>query len=164
MLSELQRKRVWEGWLSAEIRANYFADLSARYHRHQRYGTWCVLFSSSGVLATFVTKLPQEFTWAAPALALMTAGLSLYSLVAQNQKSAIDSADLHFRWNKLASEYEHLWDNMYAEDAGPQLTKLDERGMELSKVATAFPFSEKRILKWQDHVEKHHAAAARAST
>ncbi len=36
MLSELQQRRVWEGWLSAEIRANYFADLSSGYHQPPR--------------------------------------------------------------------------------------------------------------------------------
>ena len=59
MLSEAQQRRVWEGMLSAEIRANYFAELSGKYHRRQRVVTWVILFLSSGAAATFLyTGLP----------------------------------------------------------------------------------------------------------
>ncbi len=163
MLSELQQKRVWEGWLSAEIRANYFADLSRKYHRNQRIVTWAIMFLSSGAAVMFVSVLRDQYPWAAPVLSMLTAVLSAYSLVGHNQKNAIDGADLHFQWNKLASEYELLWDNMYAEDALVKLTALDERGMELSKAATPFPVINRRLLRWQEHVERHHATAARAS-
>lgn len=158
MLSDLQQRKVWEGWLSSEIRANYFADLSSKYHRSQRYATWLTLFSSSGAFITVIAHWAAS--WLPPILTLLTAGLSFYALVAQNQKNAMDSADLHLRWNKLASGYEKLWDNMYAADAATKLAELDEKGAELSKAATAFPVDESRLLKWEDHVVKHHAAHA----
>jgi hypothetical protein len=164
MLNELQQKRVWEGWLSAEIRANYFADLSRRYHYRQRLATWSTLFLSSGAAVAFVAGLPREYAWVAPILSLLTAAVSAYSLVMQNQKSAMDSADLYFRWNKLAGEYERLWESMYSEDALAQLSALEERAAELSKVATAFPVKRKQLLKWQQHVEMHHGVSAHART
>ncbi len=160
MLTEIQRRQVWESWLSAEIRANYFADLAGRYHQLQRWATWAILFSSSGAFVTWTARVPEPWNWLAPVLALATAGLSLYSLVAQHQKHAMDAADLHARWNRLASDHERLWDDMYAEDAPARLSALIEREAELGKVATAFPVNEKRLLKWQDHVEKHHRLAA----
>jgi uncharacterized protein YndB with AHSA1/START domain len=49
MLSDLQRQRVWEAWLSAEIRANYFAELSGYYHRLQRALTWLTLLLAARV-------------------------------------------------------------------------------------------------------------------
>jgi len=162
MLSELQQQRVWEGWLSAEIRANYFADLAGVYHRRQRWSTWLTLVASSGAAAAVLSKLPPEWGWAAPVLALATAALSLYSLVTQNQKSAMDSADLHHRWNKLANEYWRLWDSMYATEAADQLAKLEEVGEELSKVGTSFPAERRRLLRWQDHVERQHHLVAQA--
>ncbi len=162
MLSELQRRRVWEGWFSAEVRANYFADLAASYHHRQRLATWAAMFFSSGAVVAFLAKLPSEFTWVAPTLALVTAALTGYSLVAHHQGHAVVSSDLHFRWNRLASDYEALWDDMYAPEAPARLATLTERGGELSKVATAagLPYQERRLLKWQSLVERHHAAHA----
>jgi hypothetical protein len=163
MLSALQQKQVWEGWLSSEIRANYFADLSGRYHRIQRLVTWAILFFSSGAAVAFVPGLLPAYPWVPPALSILVAALSAYALAVQNRQTAIECADLHFRWNALASEYECLWGDMYADDAPERLRLLDARGMELSKAATALPVIEKRLLKWQDYVERHHAPAVRAS-
>jgi hypothetical protein len=161
MLSELQQKRVWEGWFSAEVRANYFADLAGAYHQRQRWATWAAVFSSSGAVIAFLANLPPAWAWVAPAFALVTAGLSGYSLVAHYQEHAVASSDLHFRWNRLASDYEALWDEMYASDAPARLAALVERGAELSKSATVagLLYQERRMLKWQELVERHHAAA-----
>jgi hypothetical protein len=161
MLSDLQRKRVWEAWLSAEIRANYFADLAGRYHRQQRWTTWLTLFTSSGAVAAFVTRVPHE--WVAPGLALLAAALSLYAVVSQNQQRALDSSDLHFRWNRLASAYRGLWDNMYAEDAPAQLAKLDDEAAAASRTGSTFPVSERRLRKWQRYVVQHHAPRSAAA-
>ncbi len=160
MLSEAQQRRVWEGMLSAEIRANYFAELSGKYHRKQRGATWAILFLSSGAaLAVLYTGLPAGIgPWLPPLLALLTAGLALYTLVAQYPKLAFDSADLHSRWSRLASKYEALWENVYADEAQEQLQKLTEEDMELSKMGNPFPYHEKAMLKWQDHVVRHRAA------
>ncbi len=163
MLSELQRKTVWEGWLSAEIRADYFADLSWRYQRRQGIATWLMLFTSSGAFVTFLgalnSILPKESAWLVSAgLSLFTAVLSGYSLIAQNPKRAIDSTDLHFRWNKLAIEYQDLWDNMYADDARAKLMELVEKDAEISKAGNAFPAKERMLLKWQKRVEMHHSS------
>ena len=161
MLTELQQKSVWEGWLSSEIRANYFADLSYRYQFRQRALTWLTLAFSSGAFATLVTDwLPVEFDWIKPTLVFFTAALSLWSLVAQNQKNATDCSDLHFRWNKLAGEYESLWDHMYSEDAAIRLEALREKSAELSKSSTAFPNKTRLMEKWQEHVVQHHTADA----
>ncbi len=159
MLSELQRQRVWEAWLSAEIRANYFAELSGHYARLQRHATWLTLLLSSGAALSLVAKaLPAAWAWVVPLLVFATAALSLYSLVMQNQKNAIDSADLHLRWNSLARDYAALWDDMYSEDAVSRLGALEQRELEASKSGTAFPVKHDRLLKWQEHVERHHMA------
>ena len=162
MLSEHQQKRVWEGLLSAEIRANYFAELSGRYRREQRFTTWAIVLLSSGAVATFVyAGLPARFAaWLRPALAVLTAAGSLYLLVARNHERAIDSASLHERWNRMAGKYETLWENVYAEDAQERLRQFDEECAELSTAATGFPYKKRTMLKWQDHVEQHHAIHA----
>jgi hypothetical protein len=60
MLSELQQNRVWEGWFSAEVRANYFADLAGAYHQRQSWATWAAVFSSSGAVIAFLANLPTR--------------------------------------------------------------------------------------------------------
>ncbi len=163
MLDELERKRVWEAWLSSEIRTYYFAELSSRYHRRQRFLTWTILVSSSGAFVAFLAGLPEEWVYAAPALALLTAAFSAYFLVTQNQKNAFASADLQYQWNKIAREYERLWGKMYDERAPAELERLEERSAELSRVGTAFPAKKRALLKWQDYVEKHHGIHVPAS-
>ena len=161
MLTQEEQRVVWEGWLGAEIRANYFADLSTGYRRRQRIATWCSLFLSSGAFVTWISGwVSQNVPWVPPALALLTAGLSGYALVAANQQSAVDSADLHLRWNKLASAYRHLWDHMYDQDAEAQLAALEEQERDLSKSGTSFPYRARRMEKWEDHVLRQHHLAA----
>ena len=163
MLSELQQKNVWENWLSSEMRANYFADMANHYQSWQRALTWLTLIFSSGAALAIVTDwTPLGFEWIKVVLALLTAAVSFLSLVQQNQKSAMECSDLHFRWNRLASEYEALWDDMYADDAELKLKLSAEKTAELSRSGTAFPNRERLMLKWQDHVQRHHGLSATA--
>src|SRR5882757_4851993 len=158
MLSASQQKRVWEGILGSEIRANYFADLSGRYAYKQRAATWCTLLSSSSAAVSILANLPKQLSWIRAALALLTAAISLYSVVMQNQKFAVDSSDLHARWTRLANDYQRLWDDMYSDDALETLNALALREDELSKSGTAFPNLRRLMEKWEAHVVSHHAA------
>ena len=164
MLTELQQKNVWDGWLASEIRAHYFADLCGKYQQRQRTVTVLTLVFSSGAFVTLISDwFPPAWAWVKPMLALLTAVLSLWSLVAQNHKNATDCADLHFRWNTLASQYEALWNSkMYAADADTILHTLIQREAEISKSCTSFPNDAEPMDKWQDLVVRHHAAAMAA--
>ena len=151
MLSEAQQKRVWEGMLASEIRANYFAELSARYLSRQRYSTLGTLILSSGAFASLLVNSP---TWLRLSFTLMAAVISLYSFVMQNQKLAFDAADLHDRWNRLAKDYERLWDDVYADGEVGTLEGLVDRGSALSKSGLVFPNRKRAMLQWQDYVEQ----------
>lgn len=165
MLTQLQQRTVWENWYGAEVRAYYFADLSAFFRIRQRVITWASLFGSSGALAAVIgTWLSLTWPWLPAVVALVPTGLGLYSLVADNQQRAADSRDLHNRWSALASEYRRLWDDMYADDAPRRLVELEATGRELSGLGIALPHVETRIARWQNHVEREHlAATARAA-
>src|ERR1700722_13460517 len=139
MLSDAQIERVWQGMLGAEIRANYFAELTERYNRRQRLATWGTLFMSSGALATILVQLPSPWAWVRALFAAIATALSLYSVVRQNNKLAVDAADLYARWNKLSCEYEKLWEDVTVDNAISLLDHLTDGGVELSKSATAFP-------------------------
>ena len=138
-LSKLQQEAVWEGWLAGEIRANYFADLGGRYQRRQRIATWLILVTSSGAFLTFTGQwLPPDKEWIRAAFAATSAALSLWLLVAQNQKNATDCSDLHARWNTLANQYRSLWDDMYAPDAPQKLEALRQMRSNSARAATRF--------------------------
>jgi hypothetical protein len=160
MLSEAQQQRVWEGMLSAEIRANYFADLSGQFYSRQRWATWASFVFSSGALVSLLASLPEQYLWIRPALVFPTALLSAYSVVMQNQKFAVDSSDLHARWNRLAKEYEAVWENVYADDALERLNALEDRATDLSKAGAPFKYDKSRMLKWKEHVLAHRLAHA----
>ncbi len=143
------------------MRALYFADLAGAFYRRQRLVTWASLFTSSGAVAGFL--FAHAVIWLAPLLALATAALSLYSLVMQDQQRAIESTDLHFRWNKVARGYETLWGETWAPDAPARLAALDDEAAEISKAGVVFTFQEKRMLRWQEHVERQRVGRAIAA-
>ena len=147
MLNTPQQARVWEGMISAEVRAYYFAELSKKYHGQQRLMTWFTLVASSGALVSIIAKLPPEFSWVAPIFALLTSALSFYSLAFQNEKKAADAMDLHFKWSSLANEYEQLWENMYTPEAQERFAKLNEKAIDLGRLGVSFPINEKSLLK-----------------
>jgi hypothetical protein len=157
MLSELQRKDVWEGWLGGEIRANYFADMGGQLQTQQKILTWMTLIFSSGAAATFVTDwVPPDMQWIKTALALLTAGISFVTLLQQNQKRITECVDLHFRWSRLSNEYKALWDDMYSPNALDRFRMLEENEAELSKSSMLIPNNERAMLKWQDYVIRQH--------
>jgi hypothetical protein len=155
-LSESQRKRVWEGWLSGEIRGCYFAELVSKYKGNQKKLTWAILLFSSGVSITIVSRWSVE--WPKLLLALITTALSLFSLVQRYEDRALRCSDLHFDWNRIANGYRDIWENMYAEDAEQKLRVLSEQELVVSKNGLDIPDDDKRLLKCQEYVESHHGA------
>lgn len=163
MLTSNQQRIVWEGWLGAEVRAYYFADLGSRDLRRQQVLTWLTLASASGAAVTLLAEwLPPVLAWIRPVLSLATAGLSLWGVVAHYQKNFTDCADLHFRWNTLAVRYQLLWDHMYDTDAPLTLQQLKAIAAEISKSSMAFPYDAARMGTWQDLVEAQHDTARSA--
>jgi hypothetical protein len=157
MLSDFQQTTVWERWLSAEIRAAYFAELVQRFQSRQRFLVVGGLLLSSGATITLLTAIvPPNLGWIKPTLTLLAAGLSLWSLVAKNERSSIDCADLHLRWNTLALQYETLWADMYADDAAAKLMQLRTEEMAISKSSTALPSYTRLLEKVQQNVILHH--------
>ena len=157
VLSELQQKDVWEGWLGGEIRADYFGDMCGRYQFQHKLLTWMTLLFSSGAAATLMTDwLPRGLQWVRPVLALLAAAISFLAVLQQYLRRVTECADLHFRWNRLANEYKALWDDMYSSDALGRLRALEEKEAELSKSGTTLPNNERVMRKWQHYVQRQH--------
>ena len=66
MLSDLQRKDVWEGWIGGKIRANYFAAIGGRFQTEQKILTLMILLLSSGAAATFTAGWLPEWVKTCP--------------------------------------------------------------------------------------------------
>lgn len=163
MLSEFQQQAVWDGWLSAEIRSGYFAELVTRYQARQRYLVVGGLLLSSGATVTLLTTVvPPAYAWIKPLLTVLAALTSLWSLVAKNERNAIDCADLHLRWNNLAAEYEAIWANVYADDAEARLAQVRKEESLLSKSSTSMPRYDRLLAKVQDNVMMHHRSEVTA--
>ena len=157
MLSDFQQTTVWESWLAAEIRATYFADLVQTFQSRQKFLIVGGLLLSSGATFTLLTTVvPANLNWIKPTLTVLAAALSLWSLVAKNERSSIDCADLHFRWNTLALQYEALWSNMFAEDAEARLTQLRSEEAAISKSSTSQPAYKSLLNKAQRNIVMHH--------
>jgi hypothetical protein len=163
MLSDFQQQTVWDSWLASEIRAAYFAELVQTFQSRQRLlVVGSLLLSSSATITLLTTIVPPTLSWIKPALTLLAAGLSLWSLVAKNERAAIDCADLHLRWNTLALHYEALWSDMYAEGAGDKLMQLRTEKLAVSKSSTSQTAYRKLLEKAYHTVVMHHQSQLNA--
>lgn len=160
MLNDAQLQTVWDSWIGAEIRASYFAALSASYRSRQRLLTIGTLVLSSGAFLSVVSALPDQYKWVRAVLTLCAALLSAISLVSRNESASLDSADLHFRWNTLAMDYGALWADPHTSDAAQTLNQLQKREAEISKSSAAQPANTRMLKAAQANVHLHHGEVA----
>jgi hypothetical protein len=151
-LTELQQRRVWDGWFTSEVRAQYFATLAGRYHRYQTLLTWGTLMASSASLVSLVAQLPS---WVMPMFALATSALSFALVVSQLVKKAADARDLYLHWSELADRYRSLWENMYDEAATPVLAELEPVAIDLGRRGTFFPNKSRLVEKLRTRVKEN---------
>jgi hypothetical protein len=74
-LSDLEQNKVWEGWLSAEVRGCYFAELVTYYQRRHHAVRLGTLLFSSGTSILIVAHWTSD--WPKLILALITTALTL---------------------------------------------------------------------------------------
>ena len=106
-----------------------------------------------------LAQLPAQFLWLRYTCALAAAVVSAAALVMKNERNAIESADLHSRWQSLAIDFERLWSDVYANGAAEALLLLRRREAEVSKSSTAMPSYTSMLEKAQDNVLMHHQTA-----
>lgn len=157
VLTEDQITSVWERQISAEVRALYFVDLATRYTIQKQWISGASFFLASGAAATLLARAP---TWVPILLACITALLSAYSVARGLDGATRTMSKFQFSWSELASSYEALWNNVYADEAGARLELLIARERDLSSQAsTEAPNDQKRLSYWQTQVfQQHHLA------
>ncbi len=154
MLTEEQITGVWERQISAEVRALYFADIATRYTTQKQWISGASFFLASGAAATLLSKSPA---WVPILLACLTALLSAYSVARGLDGATRTMSKFQFSWSELASGYEALWNNIYADEAGTRLELLVSRERDLSSQAsTEAPNDQKRMAHWQTQVFRQH--------
>lgn len=150
MLSEFQITQVWEGMLTAETRALYFADLAARYSRQKQWITGLSLLLSSGAAVTVLAQAPH---WVPAVLSLAVAAATAYAIAVNLDGRILTMAKLHTAWSKIAMQYAQLWNHTEDEDAEQILTEILGSEREPSELAaTGAPNDQELLGKWQDHV------------
>lgn len=152
-LTDSQQYDVGERWVTANIRAHYFADLCSHYAGTQKYFTWAVLIFSSGATVALLGKLPPKLAFLPSVLAVITTAISLFSVVQRYSDTSTECSDLHASFNRLATEYNLLRHDMDSADALERLKTLIAKGEEISKRTAKIPYEEKRMLKWQHHAQ-----------
>jgi len=160
MLTDHQLNRLWDELIAAQTRSYYFGELVHKYQRRQNQITFLSLVFSSGAAVVFLLQLGNA--WAAPAAAFVSAALSIYSLVAQNQKRSIESADLHTRWAEITTECVHLWESWFDENAIERLGQIEKHAAEASKSSTQFPANKRAMARWMELAEAHHRESTAA--
>lgn len=160
MLHEAQQSRLYKEWIGAETRSLFFAEKAASCLDRQRWITAAQFVLSSSAVLSIALQIHPILQGS---LSVLVAALSGYSFVAQNQKLAIDAADLHSKWNKLSLEYCRLWEKWWADDAQSILDALDEKVVEVSKSSAVFPNDESAMKRWQIKVLRDHGHEVEAA-
>lgn len=158
MLNGLQVGQVWENMLAAETRSLYYVDLASRYTRRKQWITGLSFFLSSGAAATLIGKAPG---WVPLLLSIVVAGITAYSMAVGLDRKIGTLAKLHSSWNRIAQEYDRLWNHAGDGDAEDQLAKIIRLEWEPSELATTdAPNDQKLLGEWQDRVfSLHHLTA-----
>ena len=149
VLTESERKTVWDKMIQSEVRSYYFASLASRYARQKQLLTGISFFLSSGAAATLVGKLPN---YIAISLSIVAALIAAYSIAVSLDKRVIALSRLHTQWSQLCADYEHLWNHLDEEDAAQIYQELLERGRTASENGLDLPYDEKALNKWTNFV------------
>lgn len=142
------RNRVWEEMLLAEMRSNYFAELVSQYQRREKWIRLLTLVASSAAAATVLSVAPSFVKLGLPIAAAVA---SSWLLLSNYGSLALDASNLHESWNAKHTEYERLWNDLDAPDAGNRLGEIFSSANPLSKAGTKFPNKTKRLEFWLDH-------------
>lgn len=85
----------------------------------------------------------------------------MWRVTSQTYKRAVDCSDLHVRWQKVATEYEQLWENVYHPDAQESLNRVDALADDISKPGIAIGRYDKKLMtKYWDQVIRTRTAHA----
>ena len=130
MVSDHQRRLVWESLLHAEILHRYYGYLAEHLEKKDTRLVWAALVATSGAAVVLIGDFPTVY---AKILALLAAGLNLWIALSRYSKKSVYSANLQKKFADLIVEWELLWGKV-DEIAGDEMEQLY---VDLQKRATA---------------------------
>lgn len=157
MLTQDEKNAVWRDMLEAEVRSYYFGELASKYSQRKQIIAFVTFFLSSGAAATLFSSVPS---YVPMSLALLTAGLTSYSIAVGLDRKALTMSKLHSQWMQISSGYERLWNRWSEEDAHEQISELMVRSHQASETGTTeAPYIPELLDKWADHVYSRYRQA-----
>lgn len=157
MLNEHQTNSVWQGLISAETRALYFADLAHTYTVRKQWISGLSFFLSSAVAVSLLAKVSNvdALMVAAFGVGIMNA----YSIAVGLDRKIATMVKLHSSWRDIATDYGELWGHPDDNDTQHKLNDIVKREREPSELAaTDAPNKERLMAKWMDRVvASYHA-------
>ena len=161
MLTPTQTDTAWRKMAEAEVRSLYFDELATRYSRQKQWIITLSFFLSSGAAITALGQVAP--IWVVGLLGLAVAGLTAYSIGFNLEDKAVSMAKLHASWERLAHDYERLWNRWYESDAERVLDELRHRAIELSEAGVKAPYRPDRIKRWSKHVYSSYSHSPSSS-
>ena len=150
MLNEDQIQQIWEGMISAETRALYFADLGRMTTIRKQWITGISFFLATGAAAELIAKGPA---WVAIISASLVAVMSAYSMAVNLDKNIPTLIQLHAGWARIADDYQNLWNHVYVDDAESRMLAIQEQEKRYSEMAVSgIQYEPKRLEKWEHHI------------
>jgi hypothetical protein len=154
MLTPAERQRVWHNLYTSEVRNHYYARLSGRYQRQGTALTWFNLVLSGGAAGTFVSStIAKPYPFVPPMLAIVSAGISAYSLLAKKERKGIDASKLSQKYSQLAHKFDIVFGRMKTTTSS-ELEKLEEERTAMGEAAHTLAFSKSLMRQSQDDVRK----------
>jgi hypothetical protein len=153
MLTDLQRRNVWQKKMEAEARCWYFGDLASREFRRKRYiGIATVVIGSSTFISILgkVPVLPQ-------ACSAAIAFLGMYQIATSQDDNIRTYGELQFGWTQLDHDFDRLYSRPRDVDAEQTLSDCLAREAALAqKGSTQTILDDKLWQKRLDEVYKKH--------
>lgn len=145
------RQCVWEEMLTADMRANYFAELVGHYLKLDKWLRVATLLAASGTVGSALSQWNEGVRLAVP---IVATGVSFWLLLSQFGSMARDASDLHSGWSAIKRDYERLWNHLDVPDAEEQYHQIYDRAEVLSKSGTKFPNKKDRLGYWLDQAAR----------
>ena len=150
MLTKAQTDDVWQKMVEAEVRSLYFGELASHYIWQKQCITVASFVLASGTAVVAFGKILPLWTLGFPGL--IVAVLTGYSIGFGLDEKVSAIAKLHSSWNRLADDYERLWNHWKEPGAEKALAELRRQARELSEAGLKAPYKPNRMKHWANHV------------
>ena len=121
-------QQIWEGITDSDYLKRYYAYLADKMRWRHRLFTFFVLFSSSSAAGSVIAQLPN---WLSAAFLVVTAGLAIWSYLADYGSKAAIANLISEQYASLAIEWRELWHG--GNESQDRIRDISKRSNEVTK-------------------------------